>query len=297
MTSEARSVAPGRGAARQLIDAGARWWPLLLGFALLAVPTFARLGEQVWSTDAGAHAPIVLATGGWLLFQVRDALLADRTPPRWVIVALGLLVALPLYAFGRAFDFISLEAAGLYLIGLTMAYRALGGRGMARSAFPFVYLGFLVPPPGWVIDRLTWPLQELISRVATGVLDWAGYPIARQGVSLYIAQYQLLVEDACSGMNSIMGLTAVSLFYIYILHRASWRYALVLLALIVPIAVAANLIRVIALVLITYYFGDAVAQGFLHGTAGFVLFALALALIFAVDSVLQRAMRAAGRRA
>jgi exosortase len=115
-----------------------------------------------------------------------------------------------------------------------------------------------------------------------------GYPIVRSGVALFIAQYQLLVEEACSGMNSIVGLIAISLFYIYMMHRASLRYALVLVAMVLPIAIAANLIRVMALVLITYHWGDAAAQGFLHVSAGLILFTLALALIFATDALFQR---------
>jgi exosortase len=114
------------------------------------------------------------------------------------------------------------------------------------------------------------------------------FPIAREGVTLYIAQYQLLVEDACSGMNSIIGLTAISLFYIYITHRASWRYSAFLMLFILPIAIIANIIRIVTLVLLTYYYGDAVAQGFLHMTAGVVLFALALGLVFLLDTVIMR---------
>jgi exosortase/archaeosortase family protein len=101
-----------------------------------------------------------------------------------------------------------------------------------------------------------------------------------------VAQYQLLVEDACSGMNSITGLVAISLFYIYLLRNASWRYSIVLVALVIPIAIIANIIRVATLVLLTYFFGDAVAQGFLHMAAGLLLFTSALALVFLVDHII-----------
>ena len=118
------------------------------------------------------------------------------------------------------------------------------------------------------------------------MLDAAGYPIASQGVTLVIAQYQLLVEDACAGLNSIVSLTAISLFYIYILHNASWRYSLLLFVWIIPAALFANLVRVLTLVLITYYFGNAAAQGFLHSTAGMIMFVVALLSIFAVDKAM-----------
>jgi exosortase len=118
------------------------------------------------------------------------------------------------------------------------------------------------------------------------VLEFLGYPIDRQGIVIFIAQYRLLVEDACSGMNSLIGLVAVMLFYIYIIHRASLRYTALLGAAILPIAVLVNLVRVMALILLTYYAGDEVAQGFLHVTTGVVLFAAALALTLLLDKAL-----------
>src|SRR3546814_19656686 len=78
------------------------------------------------------------------------------------------------------------------------------------------------------------------------------------------------------------------LFFYYGLRGGGWLYCLLVASLILPIAVLANMVRITLLVLLTYYFGDAVAQGFLHSTAGFLLFALALALIFAADALLGR---------
>jgi exosortase/archaeosortase family protein len=99
------------------------------------------------------------------------------------------------------------------------------------------------------------------------------------------------VKDACAGLNSLFSLTAISLFYIYLRHNASWRYALFLLLLVVPIAVFANIMRVIILVLITHYWGEAAAQGFLHNSAGMLMFVIALLGIFAIDSAVEFALR------
>jgi exosortase/archaeosortase family protein len=103
---------------------------------------------------------------------------------------------------------------------------------------------------------------------------------------MYIAQYELLVEDACSGMNSLVGLTAISLFYIYIMRGTSWRYAALLTAFVIPIAIVANIVRIIILVLVTYFFGDRVGQSFIHETAGILLFVIALLMVFGLDSLL-----------
>lgn len=265
-----------------------RHWPLVLGFAVIAVPTFIRLAEQVWPLEIGAHGPIVLATGAWLLYHVRHELAANVSRPPMPLVAALFAAAFPLYVFGRAYDLLALEAGGLYLFFIASAVLILGLRPLRRDVFPFLYPAFLVPPPGWVIDAITFPLRHFVSWVSTDGLAALGYPIAREGIVIFIAQYQLLVEDACSGMNSLIGLSAVMLFYIYVIHRASLAYAAVLALAILPIAVFTNIVRVVALILLTYYAGDEVAQGFMHVTTGVVLFAFALGLTILFDAVLRR---------
>ncbi len=265
-------------------------WPLLAGFAVLAGPTFQSLGKTIWTTEAGAHGPIVLLTGIWLLSRQAESFRTLRSPGSLVGVAALLAVSLILYVLSRAFDFISLEVGGLYGVGLAMLYAVFGLRPVLANWFPLLYLGFLVPPPGWLIDELTAPLKQFVSFVSTDFLHAVGLPVAREGVTIFVASYQLLVEDACSGLNSLNGLIAISLFYIYLLRGSSVRYALVLTAFVVPIAVAGNIIRIMTLILMTYFFGDEVAQGFLHFLAGIFLFAIDLMLVFAVDKVLARVL-------
>jgi exosortase/archaeosortase family protein len=83
---------------------------------------------------------------------------------------------------------------------------------------------------------------------------------------------------------------AVSLLYIYLLRRAHLRYAALLASATIPIAIAGNIVRIMTLILLTYYFGDAVAQGFLHTVAGIFLFAVDLLLVFALDALLWRVL-------
>jgi exosortase len=258
-------------------------WPLALALGVLGIPTLISLGKQTWSTEAGAHGPIVLATGLWLLWGKTDELRRDGRPGAPWLTAIFLAISLALYVFGRPYDFISLEVAGFYGVCLSMLHSYLGLPVMLRNWFPFLYLGFVIPPPGWAIDAITIQLKEFVSYAATHILTLFGVPITREGVTLQVAQYQLLVEDACSGMNSLVGLIAISLFYIYLVRKASWRYSVFLVSLVVPIAILANILRIMVLVLLTYFFGDGVAQGFLHNVAGLFLFSTALALVFAVD--------------
>lgn len=278
----------------RLFDFSAQW-PLLLGLLTLAIPTFLALAEQHWATEAGAHAPLVLVTGGWMIYRKLHETEVPPQPGRGYKVALLLVPSLVLYVFGRAYDYLIFEAVGLYGAAIATAYRLWGGKLLRELSFPIFFLAFAIPLPGWLLDQTTAPLKQFASTITTGVLQWAGVPIVREGVTLYVAQYQLLVEDACAGMNAIVGLTSLGLFYAYMMRGTSWRYCLLLMFFILPIAVLANVIRIIVLVLITLYAGDEAAQGFLHGTAGLVLFASALLLVMGLDSVLWPFFRRRGR--
>lgn len=259
---------------------------LAIGFLSMALPTFLSLGTEAWSRDEGVHGPIVLATGIWLVWRRWGEIVANAAPGRSVLAFGALALSLPLYAFSRAFDFLSLEAFALFGAGLAIAYSFVGIKVLKLLWFPIFYLVFLIPVPGWLIDQITAPLKQFVSYSAETLLSAAGYAIVRQGVVLYVDQYQLLVKDACAGLNSLFSLTAVSLFYIYLRHNASWRYAFFLVLWIIPIAILANIMRVIALVLITHYWGERAAQGFLHNSAGMLMFVVALLGIFALDSVI-----------
>jgi exosortase len=124
-----------------------------------------------------------------------------------------------------------------------------------------------------------------VSAAAEQLLFMLGYPVARSGVVLQLGPYQLLVAEACAGLRSLFALEAMGLLYLNLMHHRSLTRNLILAALIAPIAIAANVIRVVALALITYYFGDAAGQGFLHEFSGLLLYCVALLLIVGADSL------------
>lgn len=268
-----------------------KFWPILLGLLALAIPTIITTAQQHWSTEAGAHGPLVIATGAWLIWRELQTFEHRGTAGNFAMTLAILIPALLLYTFGRAFDFLTLEVGGLFVAGAAIFYSLFGAETLRRLWFPLLYLAFVIPLPEWLLDYATAPLKEVASVLTTNLLQLFGFPIVREGVTLYVAQYQLLVEDACAGMNAFMGLMSLGLFYTYIAHGSSWRYCLVLAAFILPVAVLANVVRIIILVMLTFYAGDDVAQGYLHEGAGLVMFASALLLIFAIDSVLSRLFR------
>jgi exosortase B len=250
---------------------------------------FYHLSQTAWNTEANGHGPIILAVFVWLVWQKRDALIDSTQEIRsnavagWSVLLFGLFV----YIIGRSQTIDTLEVGSLLpiLIGVLLIMR--GWNGVRALWFPLLFLCFMVPLPGMLVDMITGSLKQQVSVVAENVLYLAGYPIARNGVIISIGQYQLLVADACSGLNSMFSLTALGLLYLHIMNYRNWLHIGLILLAILPIAFLANVIRVMALVLITYYFGDEAGQGFAHGATGMVLFVVALLMLMAYDSLLR----------
>ena len=268
---------------------------LLTGIGLLAmyVPTYWAAFNGLWQTEDMSHGPMILAVIVWLFWGVRHAVNQAPLQPLplwgWPLFGFGLVC----YLFGRVFNISSVEfishpfiVAGLLLL--------LRGYGALRAAwFPVLYLIFLAPLPATFVDAITAPLKNWISVIVVDLLYAAGYPIARSGVMNTIGQYQLLVADACSCLHSMFSLAALGTLFMYIMARKSVAHNSIMLAAILPIAFAANIIRVITLVLVTYHLGDETGQGFLHGAAGLVLMLAALFLFFALDGLLGLVLRGA----
>jgi len=263
-----------------------QWWVFAAGLLVMYVPTAITLFTTVWAGDEQAHGPIIFTVCAWLLYRNRRAVFAidaqDRSALGWGFLVLGFAA----YLLGRSQTISLIETASLIPV-LAGGILILGGRKALRAAaFPLFFLIFMVPLPGVVVQAITLPLKSAVSYVSEVLLYKAGYPIARSGVVLSIGQYQLLVADACAGMHSMFTLEALGLLYMNLLNHTSVLRNSILAVLIVPISFCANVIRVIVLVLITFYFGDAAGQGFMHGFAGMVLFLTALILIIGVDTLI-----------
>ncbi len=256
-----------------------------LGIAALAGPTLIDLAARGWGTDQAAHAPIVFATAIWLFaLSGRQAVAAMRPPAAWR-AAVALAPGLLLYAAARITGLLEVRGLAAYISLVAVLYAVGGRRVLAVLWFPILYSLFLIPIPDTFVDIATQPVKLYISKWVVSLLASLGYPVATSGVSIYIGQFELLIAAACAGLNSLISLTAIGSFYVYLRHNASWRYTLLLVALIFPIAVFANFLRVLILVLLTYHAGEAVAQGFLHEAAGLFMFVAAVLTIFLIDKI------------
>lgn len=251
---------------------------------VMFVPTYSRLAATTWATDEQGHGPIILAVSVWLLYRKFDELRALSARPATLAGGALLVLGLLAYIIGRAQSIGLLEVGAQIPVLAALLLLFKGWRGLRIAAFPLFFLLFMIPLPSDLVAYATGPLKAAVSSVAATILHAVGYPVGRAGVLLTVGPYQLLVADACAGMNSMFTLEALGLLYLNIMNHTSVARNVALAIAIIPISFSANVVRVITLVLITYHFGDEAGQGFLHGFSGMVLFMVALTLIIAFDS-------------
>lgn len=261
---------------------------ILAGLIVAYFPTYLELAQTTWQTEEQAHGPIIIFVILYLLWQQKSF----WSDPSSYIARPGygaffFFIGIFLYIVGRSQGILFFDIGSQIpiFIGILLMFR--GFPAIRALWFPIFFLIFMVPLPGVFLDAVTLPMKIAVSYVAEEVLYWIGYPISRNGVILQIGQYQLLVADACAGLHTLISLEALGLLYLNIVKHDSLFRNIILACLIVPISFTANVIRVMVLTLVTYYFGDEAGQGFVHGFAGLVLFVVALTLIISVDSFIQ----------
>jgi EpsI family protein len=267
----------------------AAWLAILAGLAALYLPTYVELSRTLWREDAYAHGPIVLAVFAWLVWRARDALSATAaTAPERIAGAASVAFGLALYIVGRSQAVPLFEVASHLPVIAGVVLLTGGIAAMRRLVFPLVLLAFLVPLPGFILDAATTPLKGVVSILAAAIARALGVPVEREGVVLVAGDHEMLLADACSGLNSIYSLAALTLIYTQLTAGAAGQGArlrrlALLLAAIVPVAILFNAMRVALLVLVTVNMGEDVAQGMLHGVLGMAVFLAALGTILAID--------------
>lgn len=262
------------------------WFPALLGMIILFVPTYVDLARSIWASEDQGQGPIILGVALFFAWKKRHeiaGLVPDSARTGWPLLIFGLL----LYILGRSQDILIFEVGTQIVISAALLLIIRGWRSLGIMWFPLLFLIFMLPLPGSVVETLTLPMKIGVSWATEHILYSLGYPISRDGVILQIGQYKLLVADACAGLHTMFTLEALGLLYLHVMRHESVFRNTFLAIMIIPISFSANTTRVVALTLITYHLGDAAGQGFLHGFAGMVLFISALLLIMGIDSILQ----------
>ncbi|MCX5905658.1 MAG: exosortase/archaeosortase family protein [Deltaproteobacteria bacterium] len=273
---------------------------LFLLFFFAYYPIIYDLRDSVIGNELARHAPLVFTLSGFLVYQKRKIL-------RELLKSNGPDAGSPVYFLvGLSLNFLG-QAAGVYFLAqlsipLTLYGMAcyLKGVSFARQfIFPLALLVLAFPIPGKIYMDLVFPLKLLVTKVASVMLALLGYQVKlvtkAASAMLVLMGYQvkvygniieisslfLGVADACSGLNSLMAILTLSIFYSYLVIRR-WYFRLAIVISMLPLIIMANIIRVTTTAVVAVKWGPELAEGKLHSLWGIAVFVFAVLGLMAI---------------
>jgi exosortase len=264
------------------------WWQgvvliLLLGWLYGSI--LFHLARQ-WSNDPNfTHGFFVPAFSLFVLWQNRARLARQpREPSAWGLLIVGFALSVLIVGVLGAELFLSRISLLLLIAGLVVFFR---GWPMFRAVlFPWAFLFLMIPIPAIVLSQITFPLQMLASKVAALLLPLLGVPVLREGNIINLPTMPLEIAEACSGIRSLLALATLSIIYGYLTDTRIWVRVVLALASI-PIAVAANSLRIVGTGLLIQYWDPNKAEGFFHTFSGWLIFVVSLAMLFFLHQLFQ----------
>jgi exosortase len=238
-----------------------------------------KLVSDWWNIPDFSHGFLVPLFAAYLVWEKREILRGITIVPCWsgiAVIALGLVVLL-LGVYGSEL-FLSRVSLIILLAGLVLCF---GGRQFLKELrFALLVLLLAIPIPAIVFNQITFPLQILATKLASALLPIFGVPVLREGNIIELPLMKLEVAEACSGIRSLMSLFTLAVFYGYFLEKSNWRRVALVLASI-PIAIAANAVRILGTGLCVQYWDPDKALGFFHEFSGWVIFLVSLLCLYA----------------
>lgn len=252
---------------------------LILGVWLYG-PVLIRLTRQWWSDPNFSHGFFVPIFSAFVVWQNRARLRAIQPKPSiWGLPVIMISLAMLLVGTFGAELFLSRVSFILLIAGAVVFF--VGWSMLRAVLFPLCFLLLMVPIPAIVFSQITLPLQMLASKLAAGTLPICGVPVLREGNIINLPAMPLEVAQACSGIRSLMSLTTLAIMYGYLIEQRVWvRVALAVAS--IPIAVAANGLRIVGTGLIVQYWDPEKAEGFFHLFSGWLVFVFSLLMLFAL---------------
>ena len=154
-----------------------------------------------------------------------------------------------------------------------------GTETFKKYAFSIGFLVFMIPLPVALYTMLANPLQLVVSKVASVVMTTAGIPVLCEGNMMTLpGDIRMFVAEACSGMRQLTGFLALTAAVAYLSGKPIW-YRIILIASAIPVAMVANIARVIVTGLVMYYVDPNYAKGAWHTVEGMALMMAGLALL------------------
>jgi exosortase len=269
------------------------WSAILSGLVfVLYAPVLRHLVEQWWTDPNYGHGFFIPLFSGYVLWRERSRWTKCEIKPSafGFMVMLGAAGLLLLGSLGAEL-FISRFSLLVLLAGMILFLA--GWKALRAVSFPLSYLVWMIPLPVIVFNQITFPLQLVASRLAAAGLELVQVPVLRDGNVLAMSNYSLEVVEACSGIRSLTTLIALAVAYGYLAEPRRWlRYLLA--CLMIPIAVVTNAMRILGTGMLAHRYGPTIAEGFLHGFSGWLIFVSALVLMFLCHWILRHVLKAGG---
>lgn len=259
---------------------------MLLAFAFLYRDVVVKLVSD-WAHDENySHGFLIIPLALYFAWERRDRLRAAAYGPSvlGLVVIAGSIVTLIAGVLGA-----ELFLTRVSIVGVTtgVVLFVLGREHLRILALPIGFLLLMIPIPAIVFNQIAFPLQLLASKVGETALTAFSIPVLREGNVIILANTTLEVAEACSGLRSLVSLLTLGIVYGYFMDSRAWIRVTIALATI-PIAIAANGIRVAGTGIAAHYFGPEAATGFLHTFSGWLMFVFAFAMLFLVAYALLR---------
>ena len=249
-------------------------------FALLYGPTVIKLVHDWGINENYSHGYLIPPLAAYLAWERREALKSTPVSQSWfgLIVVAGSVLVLLVGTLGAEL-FISRVAMLGTLAGAILF--VLGWRHLRLLAFPLGVLLLMIPIPAILFNQIVFPLQLVASRAGEAVVSAAGIPVLREGNIIILANTTLEVAEACSGIRSLVSLLTLAIVFGYFADpRPGVRAVIALCA--IPVAIAANALRVAGTGIAAHYYGSAAAEGFFHSFSGWIVFIAAFVMLFGI---------------
>lgn len=258
-------------------------------FTALFWPTFSWMGERFSAPDSFySHGWLIPMASGWLIWRRREALRAIPKSPSFKGVALLLAcLGVHLAATDLRLGFVS----GLAMVGTVWGWvwTVWGGRTLVALRLPLLFLLFMVPVPGILLIYASFKMKLFAAGLAANLLPFLGIPTVQAGSTLQVPGVNIVVDDTCSGLRSLISLIALSTLWTALMPPGSGRWQRwTLIAASIPIALGANLVRILGIVVLAVVYGPQAAEGFIHYGSGVVVFGCALAALLALSHGMQK---------
>ena len=264
-------------------------WLAALSLATLVFIMYASvlgsLARQWWNDPNYGHGFFVPVFAGYVLWSGRERLRGLPFKPKNFGLAI-MVFAIGLRVLGTLGAELFIARLSLVILISGIVLFLAGSQVLKSIAFPIGYLFFMIPLPAIMYYQLTIPLQMWASRLGASGLVALGIHTVRQGNLLILPNCTLNVVEACSGIRSLLSLLAAVVAYGYLAESSTWKRGVLAVASI-PVAIAANGLRLIATGVLSYYFGASVDSGVVHLALGLGFFVLAFLSILLVHKLLR----------